>query len=269
MFKNKVFFNSKKAFKINILNHKLFSFSMQKMERDNICESNTDTIPTSKNEQKNKSKSDKKSNKKLAKAIHVLKYHEGGEEMKKEIFSKGPKNNLWIYHFGNGDEDDQISIKNYFLEKFGECKVYIFPGISYGFLELGNTVKLENFTNSGLIEKSYPFFDFEVNFLTGMRKIFAFFSNIPLQEVQENKNSTFPIASYKIDIPGLYIIDDFLSEEEEKTLIEYIDSFQWTKLTNRKVQHYGYEFIYGANNVNKNNKIGEIPYFGIDLNLSK
>mmetsp|Transcript_35477 Transcript_35477/g.41041 ORF Transcript_35477/g.41041 Transcript_35477/m.41041 type:complete len:119 (+) Transcript_35477:502-858(+) len=28
---------------------------------------------------------------------------------------------------------------------------------------------------------------------------------------------------------------------------------------NRRVQHYGYEFVYGANNVNKSDKIREMP----------
>jgi alkylated DNA repair protein alkB family protein 8 len=258
------FFKVFKLEKFYTLTKKLLSFTM---ENDNKIQLNEDC--QSKNEHKLKAKSEKKSNKKLAKAIHVLKFHEGGNNMKREIFSKTIENKLWIYHFGNGDEDDQKSIKKYFTNKFGNSKIYIFPGISYGFLELEDISVLEKSPISGMIDKSYPFWDFSIEFASGIRKIFAFCSSLPLKEVQENNTSTFPIASYEVDIPGLYIINDFITEEEEKQLIESIDLNEWTKLTNRKVQHYGYEFIYGANNVNKSNKIGDLPYLGVDMRTSK
>ena len=71
-----------------------------------------------------------------------------------------------------------------------------------------------------------------------------------------------------MNIPGLTIIDEFITEEEGKTMMENIDNNECTKLTHRRVQHYGYEFIYGANNVNKNNKIGELPEFGLKIHES-
>jgi hypothetical protein len=40
-----------------------------------------------------------------------------------------------VAHFGNGDEDDQTLISDYFSQ-FGVIKrITIFPGISYGFVE--------------------------------------------------------------------------------------------------------------------------------------
>ena len=33
--------------------------------------------------------------------------------------------------------------------------------------------------------------------------------------------------------------------------MQFIDSQPWLKLANRRVQHYGYEFLYGINTVNK------------------
>lgn len=44
-------------------------------------------------------------------------------------------------------------------------------------------------------------------------------------------------------------------------MINNLDKNKWEKLTNRKVQHYGYEFIYGPNIINKENKIGGMPEF--------
>jgi len=51
-------------------------------------------------------------------------------------------------------------------------------------------------------------------------------------------------------IPGLYIFDNIVTEEESQELITALDSNKWSKLLNRRVQHYGYEFKYGTNNVN-------------------
>ena len=62
-------------------------------------------------------------------------------------------------------------------------------------------------------------------------------------------------------IPGLYVLPDFVSEAEEAALLSSIDAHPWHKLLRRKVQHYGYEFVYGANNIDPHKKIGEMPEF--------
>ena len=45
-------------------------------------------------------------------------------------------------------------------------------------------------------------------------------------------------------IPGLTIIEDFISEEEEKNLLKYINKQAWLNSLSRRVQHYGYEYDY-------------------------
>jgi alkylated DNA repair dioxygenase AlkB len=45
-------------------------------------------------------------------------------------------------------------------------------------------------------------------------------------------------------IPGLTIIEDFLSEDEEKELISFINTQEWNSTISRRVQHYGYEYGY-------------------------
>lgn len=47
-----------------------------------------------------------------------------------------------------------------------------------------------------------------------------------------------------IQIPRLTIIEDFLSEEEEKELIEFISKQKWIYIGSHRVQHYGYEYNY-------------------------
>ena len=51
------------------------------------------------------------------------------------------------------------------------------------------------------------------------------------------------------------------SLDEEKALIKALDERQWIKLLNRRVQHYGFEFVYGANNVDRTRKLGDMPDF--------
>ena len=225
------------------------------------------TINEEKKLQKEKAKTEKKMNKKLAKAINVIMFHE--KNSIENLFSEEPTLNIWIYHFGNGDEDDQVNIRKYFNETFGSCKVYIFPGICYGFIKFDDIKDAEkvrtindkqNFNYTKIKGNSH-----DIKFGNGSRTVFTFYSKIELKNVLHNNEEAFPIAQYKSDIPGLYLIDDFITEEEEKKLVEDIDKNEWNKLSNRRVQHYGYEFLYGANSINKNNKIGELPVFYNEL----
>ena len=57
--------------------------------------------------------------------------------------------------------------------------------------------------------------------------------------------------------------------EEEKALINGFDERQWIKLLNRRVQHYGFEFVYGANNVDRARKLGDMPEFLSSIIQSK
>lgn len=62
-------------------------------------------------------------------------------------------------------------------------------------------------------------------------------------------------------IPGLYILDNFISEAEEDAIVKALDQRDWIKMLQRRVQHFGYEFVYGANNVDKTKKISDMPDF--------
>jgi hypothetical protein len=297
-------------------------------------------------EEKQKQKNEKKLNKKVAKAIGIILHHENKKA--EEIFTDEVSLNMFFYHFGNGDEEDQIKTKNYFEKNYGnDINVIIYPGISYGFIELKSmeTAKkiIENQSNFNLGERinlnlnlnmediesiesiknenlkkfvqkkkeeedkvnninnninennihieeketlfkkidrskkgnphsntKIKIFYHDLLFENGERTIFTIFSKISSEEVKQKELCNVPNASLvNIDIPGLILINDFISEEEEINLIKDIDSNKWEKLTNRKVQHYGYEFIYGANIINKNKKIGELPSFCLNLTKSK
>ncbi|XP_052758705.1 alkylated DNA repair protein alkB homolog 8 [Galleria mellonella] len=59
---------------------------------------------------------------------------------------------------------------------------------------------------------------------------------------------------------GLFLLDNFISIEEEEHLIKYFDwdeDIVSSNLKNRQVKHYGYEFRYGTNDVDLNCPLAE------------
>lgn len=60
-------------------------------------------------------------------------------------------------------------------------------------------------------------------------------------------------------IPGLLLITDFVSVQEESELLSYINNQRWSEYKLRHVQHYGFEFDYKVNNVHPDQPLGEMP----------
>ena len=60
------------------------------------------------------------------------------------------------------------------------------------------------------------------------------------------------------DIPGLQMVEDFITEDEEKELLELINGEEWSKSISRRTQHYGYVYNYRSKNAKqKGNPIPE------------
>jgi alkylated DNA repair protein alkB family protein 8 len=49
-----------------------------------------------------------------------------------------------------------------------------------------------------------------------------------------------------LGVPGLQLLVDFITEQEEQTLLGVISKGTWHSLARRRVQHYGYEFDYAV-----------------------
>ncbi|XP_057849872.1 alkylated DNA repair protein ALKBH8 homolog isoform X2 [Cryptomeria japonica] len=74
----------------------------------------------------------------------------------------------------------------------------------------------------------------------------------------------FTVAS-EMGIPGLYLIPNFISKQEEHKLLAAVDERPWQGLLKRRVQHYGYEFMYKTRNVDREQNLGQLPLFLSDL----
>jgi alkylated DNA repair dioxygenase AlkB len=59
-------------------------------------------------------------------------------------------------------------------------------------------------------------------------------------------------------------IPNFISEEDEKKLIYYINKEKWNNSLSRRTQHYGFEYDYTVKNV-KLKKIGDLPEWSNEL----
>ncbi|TPX42058.1 hypothetical protein CcCBS67573_g10537 [Chytriomyces confervae] len=60
-------------------------------------------------------------------------------------------------------------------------------------------------------------------------------------------------------IPGLHIVHDFISEEEEERLLEGMEQHPWISLSERQVQHHGFVFDYDSNHIDFSKDPGQLP----------
>jgi len=141
-----------------------------------------------------------------------------------------------------------------YASQFGEVKqITILPGNSYGHLVMDSAASAQRIIDSLM----------EANATLYKKRTLAFFhTTMTKDDLKKNTVIDFPEAATATTgaIPGLYIIDDFVTEEESATLITSLDSTgNWEKLLKRRVQHFGFEFKYGTNDVDPDHALGKFP----------
>lgn len=125
-------------------------------------------------------------------------------------------------------------------------RVVMIPGKSYCFIEYANIEDAE-----------CAFYRMHGQSQLGQNGVVLYLSYVDL--IPDYKNP------WSEGLPkGLILIDDFISEDEETMLIESLtwdnDGNEGSSLKHRQVTHYGYEFLYGTNNVDSRNPMGrKIP----------
>jgi len=62
------------------------------------------------------------------------------------------------------------------------------------------------------------------------------------------------------EIPGFVLIPDFITEEEERALVQAIgEADQWSTELSRRVQHYGWRYDYKSRQIDKAAYLGPLP----------
>jgi len=69
------------------------------------------------------------------------------------------------------------------------------------------------------------------------RTVVFFYTPLECKELKKNEKNEVPDAMVATSnaIPGLYVYDDIITEEEEVQMLKEIDANSWTKLLNRRV----------------------------------
>ncbi|EGR33100.1 hypothetical protein IMG5_061460 [Ichthyophthirius multifiliis] len=181
------------------------------------------------------------------------------QEKNLEIFSENPTSQIFLVHFGTGNESDDFQIRKIFAQK--PLKIILFPGLSYAYIRFENKEQCEE----ELLKKTHKIINNQGTFyieIPEIKKIFIFlFTTLSTEQILNNKPNEIPNSLKYIEIPGIFYFPNFITEEQENYIIQQIDEKPWIKLSKRQVQHYGYEFIYGQNTINKEKKTNPIPDF--------
>lgn len=230
-------------------------------------------------EDKKKKKNEMKLNKKLAQGIKSLCNIE--KKPQNELITEEPTDRLIVIHFGLGEEIDHTVITSY-IQKFLTHKnfsVEVFPGYPHGFIKFGdindainliqNLTKIPDNKSANSVEINYNIHRVQeekpdkpkLHHADKIRNTFFFYTKLTQDQICKGNTNDIPNALTTCDIPGITLYPDFITEQEEYELFNIIDQQKWASLSSRRVQHYGYEFLYGPNKnfVNKDNKIGELP----------
>lgn len=67
------------------------------------------------------------------------------------------------------------------------------------------------------------------------------------------------------EIPGLHYAPDVLTEDEQRGLLQQVDSQPWLTDLKRRVQHYGYKYDYRARRIDHEMFVGTLPSFARDV----
>ncbi|KAG8584701.1 hypothetical protein GDO81_004726 [Engystomops pustulosus] len=190
------------------------------------------------------SKEQKKQMKKEAKAKNILLRHEGIETVSR------PTKSLVVANGGLGNGVSREHLLDV-LKTHGLVESLIMPpNKPYSFVTYASPEAAVS-AYSSLSGQEVPSMDEE-------QKVSLYLSFVDKVEVKETPPPALP--------PGLRIAENIVSPEEELVLL---DSIQWEtdnsnqkSLKHRRVKHYGYEFRYDNNNVDKDQPLpGGLPKF--------
>lgn len=75
-------------------------------------------------------------------------------------------------------------------------------------------------------------------------------------EIDLDQDKGAPVAHLP---SGLTLRSDYVSAQEEKDLMEFIDSKPWNLQLSRRTQHYGFEYAYSMSSVDHSKRLGDLP----------
>jgi len=211
---------------------------------------------SSKHPVNNKTKSEKKLEKKLRKKVFNFLKEYTESETTLEI-SNEPSNYLYIGNSGMLCGYTRETIMKLFNPYGHISKLIMIPNKSFSFLSYQNTISstkaldaLQNYSSTTDM-KNVPQAPFYIQYINKLPSTFEL-------------NKQYPTVGVASTIDGLIVMQEFINEQEEQELIEFFQSNKTNAchgtMKHRSVTHYGYEFLYGSNNIDKSNPLkNKIP----------
>lgn len=162
---------------------------------------------------------------------------------------KDPKkvsNHLFIGNCGYHTSIDKEQLE-IILSKFGPCFVYMVPSRSIAFASFQNCETARK-ALEGLNKVSLQSYNGHKLLLA-----YATLSDVPRNTQKREKFDCIEDAliDNHLKVPGLYILENIISEKEELELISLINREKWDTSIKRRVQHYGYKFNYDTRHVDR------------------
>ena len=66
-------------------------------------------------------------------------------------------------------------------------------------------------------------------------------------------------GSSAVVVPGLTVVTEFVTEEEEQKMVQEADAREWERRKVRRVQQFGFEFAFAVRNVDTTAPIDPLP----------
>lgn len=82
------------------------------------------------------------------------------------------------------------------------------------------------------------------------------------KETEENIKESEEVESY---VPGLYYVENVISQEYENELLNFINNSEWSDTLKRRVQHYGYLYKYTRGKNTDQSIVKPVPEWLLDL----
>lgn len=195
----------------------------------------------------------KKATKKQGKALAVLSKAEAKDLP--QLLATQPTQTMILLHYSNGDQAAYTVVLQH-LQRYGPVEMCVLaPGLPYGYVSFAGLSAAE----AALQDSNRP--ETVLDFSPRPHAIALVYTSVPYQGFSfacEDCQDSIPV-------PGLSLFLEFLTETEEQQLLLRLEENPWVTLTNRRVQHYGFDFLYGHNTVDPEAQKGELPVWTNEL----
>jgi hypothetical protein len=108
----------------------------------------------------------------------------------------------------------------------------LYPIKNYAYVEFMEVVQAETLMSRVVQSTEYPHIKYvPLVYANKERPTMFFYSRVAPEDVGKSLIAAIPNASYEVVIPGIRLIRDFLTEEEESTIMAQVEVGEWNRMS--------------------------------------